>query len=654
MSFHGVRNRARLQRTRQKLAFDVLDRRDLPALVASQQVLAPPLLTPAEVTALLSRAAAATASDDAIVAVVDRNGTILGVRVEGGVNATFQTPGALQDFAIDGAVAEARTAAMFANDTAPLTSRTIQEISQTTITQREVESDPNLAAVAATSPTYGPGFVAPINTGGHFPPNIPNTPAVDLFGIEHTNRDSYVSNGVGFATRFDVDAADVPAGQADPAPISYGQSLLPAYSGVGPVTGTQADPALASLYQSRGIGTLPGGIPLYQYGTLVGGIGVFFPGSTGYADAENSILSTNYNPALPDLSTEAEFIAVAAAGGSKQAGVVVGTLGGVPALPGFDIPFPRIDLGGITLDTIGPGGLQGPQNLLAYAKANYNIGGGNANSGTDVPVNSGGATALGGAQVPTGWLVTPHASAFAGGLTAAQVTQIINQGIATANTTRAQIRTPDDNTARMVFAVADENGNILGLYRMPDATTFSIDVAVAKARNDAYYDSNQLVPQDELPGVPVGTSFSNRTFRYLAAPRYPISVQGAPPGYFSSLNDPNISQVTALQTGPALPASAYNSILLHDSFNPNSNFHDPNNPQYQNGIVFFPGSAGVYVNNSLLGGFGVSGDGVDQDDFVTSGGIVGYDAPESLKAYNVVFQNVRLPFRKDPRNPTRD
>ena len=634
-------------RNRPVLAFDVLDRRDLPALIASQQVLTPPTLTTAEVGQLLSRAAAATASDNAIIAVVDRNGTILGVRVEGGVNAALLADPVTRDFAINGAVAEARTGALFGNDTAPLTSRTIQEISQTTITQREVESDPNLAAVPITSPLSGPGFVAPIGTGGHFPPNVFNTPQVDLFGIEHTNRDSYVANGVGFATRFDDDPNFIPAGQNIPAPLSYGQSILPP----GPGAGTQSDPATASQFQSRGIGTLPGGIPLYQYGTLVGGIGVFFPGTTGYADAENSILSANYNPALPDRTTEAEFIAVAAAGGSKAAGVVVGTLGGIPALPGFDIPFPRIDLGGITLDTIGPGGIKGPQNLLSYAQAHYAIGAGNPNSGANVPVVSGGATLLAGKQVPEGWLVTPHASAVPGGLTAAQVTQIINQGIATANATRAQIRTPFDNTARMTFAVADSNGNILGLYRMPDGTTFSIDVAVAKARNDAYYDSNQLVAQDELPGVPVGTSFSSRTFRFLVVPRYPISVTGAAPGFFSSLNDPNISPNTGLQTGPALPPAAYNSVLLHDSFFPNSNFHDPNNPQFQNGVVFFPGSAGTYVNGGLVGGFGVSGDGVDQDDFVTSGGIAGFDAPSALKADNVVFRNVRLPFRKDPRNP---
>ena len=57
----------------------------------------------------------------------------------------------------------------------------------------------------------------------------------------------------------------------------------------------------------------------------------------------------------------------------------------------------------------------------------------------------------------------------------------------------------------MVFAVTDRTGEVLGLYRMPDATVFSIDVAVAKARNVAYYaDPTQLKPVDQVPGIAAG------------------------------------------------------------------------------------------------------------------------------------------------------
>jgi hypothetical protein len=218
----------------------------------------------ADVNQLLQRAAAASASTDGIIAIVDRNGRILGVRVEGGVSPVITGDINKLTFAIDGAVAEARTAAFFANNQAPLTSRTVEFISQSTITQREVESSPE-----AANPLFqGPGFVAPIGLGGHFPPNVPFTPPVDLFGIEHTNRDSIVHQITGdlLPARFNINPAFIPPGVMLFPPESWG------FQNGNPTA------------QSRGIGTLPGGIPLFKNGCLVGGIGVFFPGKTGFAD----------------------------------------------------------------------------------------------------------------------------------------------------------------------------------------------------------------------------------------------------------------------------------------------------------------------------------------------------------------------------------
>jgi uncharacterized protein GlcG (DUF336 family) len=205
----------------------------------------------------------------------------------------------------------------------------------------------------------------------------------------------------------------------------------------------------------------------------------------------------------------------------------------------------------------------------------------------------------------------------------------------------------------MVFAVADEAGDILGLYRMPDATVFSIDVAVAKARNDAYYNNAaQLQPEDQVAGVPAGTALTSRTFRNLANPRFPDGIDGAPPGPFSILNAPGINQTTGQNTTAPLPASDYdNTVLGYDAFHPNTNFRDPFNLANQNGVIFFPGSSGVYKNSQLVGGFGVSGDGVDQDDFITAGGIAGYDAPNALRADQYFVNSIRLPYLKYPRNP---
>jgi len=72
----------------------------------------------------------------------------------------------------------------------------------------------------------------------------------------------------------------------------------------------------------------------------------------------------------------------------------------------------------------------------------------------------------------------------------------------------------------------------------------------------------------------------------------------------------------------------------------------------KSGIVFFPGSAGLYRNGTLAGGLGVSGDGVDQDDYVTSGGTKGFEAPANIRADQISISGVRLPYFKFPRNPT--
>jgi uncharacterized protein GlcG (DUF336 family) len=606
---------------------EMLEDRCVPALIASKVPLAAlPELTMSvgDVKAFLNRAAAATPSDDAIVAIVDRDGNILGVRVEGNVAANIKAAPA---FAIDGAVALARTAAFFSSNNLALTSRSIRFISQTSITQRMVDSS---FYVAGSSTAYGPGTVAPVGPGGNYPPGVDFTPIVDLFGIEFTNR--------------------APAPLSGGKPIyntsSYAAAISPA--GTGPI--------------SRGIATLPGGIPLYKDGVLVGGIGVFFPGTTGYASAENSSLSKTYDPTKPDRSLEAEFVAFASEG-STAAGFPAVTLGGAAPVPGYDLPDVQVDLAGITIDGVGAGGASGASNLFKYATGNFAIGMGDAFSGVNEPVKAGQVPTspkaaiqpiIPGSPVPSGWLIGPKSGV---GITAAQVQQIVGQGINTANQTRAQIRQLG-STARMVFTVTDETGAIVGLYRMPDATVFSIDVSLAKARNVAYYDNPaQLLTTDEVPGIPAGVSFTARTFRFLAQAYYPEGIEGSPPGFFSPLNDPGIDPRTGLETAPPLPAS-YTSEVAYTAFNPTSNFHQLTKTGNKggNGVVFFPGSAGIYAivkgQRTIIAGLGVSGDGVLQDDFVTAGADAGFGPPDNLRADMYSFSGIRLPYLKFPRNPT--
>ena len=721
-----------------------------PSLLASPTLGLPPsptvVITKSEVDTILQRATAATPSTDGVIAIVDRTGRILGVRIEDSTQAYLNSlpldpahpgPGErsfMTTFFIDGAVAEARTAAFIGNNQAPLTSRTFQTTSQTTVTQREIEAYPSITDPNST--LRGPGFVAPLGLKDHFPEGVAFTPQVDQFAIEHTNRDSIYAVGldnirggnngatqgddIRLQERFNENPAFIPATITTP-----GMTIDPFGRATTQSTMTSYGEASGILPGStpRGLGTLPGGIPIYKEDpnnpagpkVQVGAIGVFFPGKTGFADEENSDLDSNFNPNKPDRALEAEYIAFVALGGSSSAGLgAAGPIGNAPALPVdtnptspnfgktlFDLPSGRIDLVGITLNVFGPKGNNGPTILSNYGKS---LGTGVVNGTLQplidpgpnnvidslTPAGTGGddqgvTTLLNGTPEPEGWLVTPHGSPD-GLLSTFDVTKIIFDSVQQALITRAAIRLPMDSNAVMVMTVTDRNGDVLGQFRMPDSTIFSIDVSTAKARNTAYYANAQaLQPQDMLPGVAPGAALTARTFRYLALPRFPEGIDGGPPGPFSQLNDdPGIDRTTpiiimhprvpeevvqdtlgtGLQIGPRAPASQFQSVLGFDSFNPGTNFHDIRNTGVfagpgvfenpllnRDGIVFFPGSLPLYKGNALIGGYGVSGDGVDQDDEVTAAGGNNYPVPDALRADQFFFNGVRLPFQKFNRQP---
>jgi uncharacterized protein GlcG (DUF336 family) len=401
--------------------------------------------------------------------------------------------------------------------------------------------------------------------------------------------------------------------------------------------------------------------------TVVGGIGVFFPGPDGYATFEQGFdpgrSQTENELTNSRLALEAEFIALAAAGGSLQATMVdcdapaakVGAIAGIDAVDGLDLPFGNLTLVGIELQVVGPrSGIQGVRDLLAFVDQNITPG---TVNGTEQQVTTGGDQYLAGDAVPDGWLVSAKDGV---GITAAEVTQIIDQGLIAAAKTRAAIRLPMSQRTKMVFAVTDMTGEVVGLYRMPDATVFSVDVAVAKARNTAYYaNAAALDPDDRvdesLTDVPNGVAFTNRTFRFLAGPRFPTGTEGTGPGDFSILNNASIDNLTARnEAGPATAAAMNDTVLGFDAFNPGRNFQDASTSlAKQNGVVFFPGSTPLYRNGVLIGGFGVSGDGVDQDDVVTYIGAQGFLPQQNgvTAADEVFVDGVRLPYQKFLRNP---
>ncbi|MGH2690200.1 MAG: GlcG/HbpS family heme-binding protein, partial [Actinomycetota bacterium] len=228
---------------------------------------------------------------------------------------------------------------------------------------------------------------------------------------------------------------------------------------------------------------------------------------------------------------------------------------------------------------------------------------------------------LGPAGVPDGWLVGPRGSAE---LSASEVERTVAQAVSVADRTRAAIRLPLGSTSRMMIAVTGLDGEILGLFRMADTTIFSIDVSVAKARNVVFFSGPDRRAED-LNEVPIGTAVTNRTISFGAQPLYPPGIDGTSPGPFFPLYLDDVA--TPCRQGSQAP-----------SFN-------------QSGIVFFPGSMPLYRNGALVGGLGISGDGVEQDDLVAAAGATGLAPPVEIRADRVFVRNVRLPLLKFPRNP---
>jgi uncharacterized protein GlcG (DUF336 family) len=365
----------------------------------------------------------------------------------------------------------------------------------------------------------------------------------------------------------DLDIAYLPGKSVPPAGSLAGGlckgAAHTAGCGTGPVTGK------ADLFDSDPSAVNPGGLPVFRGSAVVGGIGV-----------------AGVSPA------EAEFAAFTA----------IASAGFLPTVPPPGVIF----INGVRLPFVKQ--TQPP-------------------AGTTVGPPSGGFVPPGpvndGACVPNGYLAGPAAGAQ---LSAAEADQIVQQAVAGAARTRAQIRLPLGSRARMAIAVSDLDGTILALYRMPDATVFSLDVAVAKARNVVYFSGGSPQAASDLPGVPAGFAVSNRTIGFGAQPLYPPGIDGSGAGPFFGL-------------------------FQSDAANPCTQGSQAANPQHQSGIVFFPGSVPLYRGSQLIGGLGVSGDGVDQDDYVTFLGAQGFLPPTSLWADNLFVDGVRLPFLKFPRNP---
>jgi hypothetical protein len=197
-------------------------------------------------------------------------------------------------------------------------------------------------------------------------------------------------------------------------------------------------------------------------------------------------------------------------------------------------------------------------------------------------------------------------------------------------------------------------GDILAEFRNVDSLFDAVDVVPAKARNAYYFSTREgyevlrgfvnAAPYDDYtwePEPPAGRGWAltSRTLSFGGQPLFP----------------PGIDQERAATPGP------WFDLFVYDTLNPCTEGPGPSrggNRAFlnQNGITWFPGSAPLFKGGQLVGGIGVSGDGVEQNDLVTAAGAKGFEPPVELRVDNSVIRTgsgefVRLPYLKFPRNP---
>jgi len=157
-------------------------------------------------------------------------------------------------------------------------------------------------------------------------------------------------------------------------------------------------------------------------------------------------------------------------------------------------------------------------------------------------------------------------------LTDADLDVIVAHAVAGADTTDSAFRTsPTVQKTKMQIAIVARDGKRLRVYSMPDAWVGSIDIAIAKARTGAFFSSDQNALTSRIIG------------------------QVSQPG------------------GPLWGIGNSNQIGISGS------------AEFRNGIITFPGGVPLYKGGQLVGGIGVSGDGVDQDEAVAFAGAAGFE-----------------------------
>ncbi|HEY3860414.1 MAG TPA: heme-binding protein [Verrucomicrobiae bacterium] len=423
----------------------------------------------------------------------------------------------------------------------------------------------------------------------HFPPAINNTANGPLVGVNFSSMS--ISDVNRFKDPHTFDPGAWGGGGTNGAPIG------------GPV-------ALS------GLNGAPGGVPLYKAGQLVGGVGVTVRGRfpiPELADIQRTAgqtYDTNEDVSLAGQTGYAPSAAI------RAAGVLIN---------GIRIPYVNSTTRTakpVPLASLGFGAVVLPYEITNPPAVHY------------PQVTWGG--------VP-GEIRQPVIADPLGQFTSNDVAGILTLSAQRAYITRAGIRLPIGQSAEVFITVVNNPNTdtnaipvtpaVLGTFRVGrrgftnDATIFSWDVAVQKARTALYYSSDEH-------------AYSVRAIGFMAQVHYPPGIGATQPGPLFSLQE----KFSLLPAGVMNPL---NGVL----FTAGEALSAPA-PGLPNGITIFPGGFPLYRNGKLIGAIGVSGDGVDQDDLIAASGTVNFLAPAAIRSDQIMLRGTRLPYAKFPRNPS--
>jgi uncharacterized protein GlcG (DUF336 family) len=547
-----------------------------------------PSLTTADVDKVVGQALAEAAARNATngaIAVVDRVGNVLGVYALDPANIPLMTITSGRGIPADngleavnilpatfGALAKALTGAYLSSSGNAFTTRTASQIVQE-----------------------------------HFNPGERNTPSGPLFGVQFSQ----------------LACSDL---------MRFGEA-----TGTGP------------RRSPLGLSADMGGLPLYKNGQVVGGVGVLFDGIYGL-----DLKIDDYDRNLDEL------IAVAAQQSYEPPVDITSRI----TADGKFLTYTDVDKRDLKSS---PTSSAAAVNLTNYiAIPGYTPAG--RRDGVAFGTQASGVRAEGRIEYPAvdAWILddglgnnryAPRASlapaVTGGGLAAAEVRTIMTEALKVAFAARAQIRRPLGSFAQVTISVVDAESNILAVARTPDAPMFGTDVSLQKARSAMFM--SRTTTAAELRAVPAttlipgalstaalgtyvdafqalvgptaladGTAYADRTIGLLARPYYPDGIQKRAHGPFSkpfSVWSPfNIGMqldlvlpdIVARLDGSPPPPQGCTALPQSAAAGPG-----PGPTRLANGLQIFPGSVPIYRGTTLIGGLGVSGDGVDQDDMIS-------------------------------------